>query len=564
MERFMEKYVSLNAVHDSPVQDPDRKCHPETRRTVLKQIHDWADDPDGGESIFWLHGPAGAGKSAIAQTIARSYSRQKVAATFFFYRSDPARNDGNKLFTTIAWQLALLIPAVKNHVINSLNERPDLPRKDIETQFQELIVKPLQALTDASSQTLSALVIIIDGVDECANQKLQRRFLMVIGNAVNDRNFPLRFLICSRPEVHIQEAIDSFQYAPLRLDLAKLDDRNHDIEKYLREEFSRIASEQGLDPTWPGEKRIGSFVYKSSGHFVYPSTLIKIIDDENSSATTQLDIVLGLKPHGAKSPFAELDALYMEILKLQPDWDFLNDILSVLIGHFFYNFHPLDDIKNYAILMNIPEMELSRKLRGMRSLLKLDPYVGVYHQSFLDFLQDSSRSCQYHISQQAAERRFLDLITASIVRLVPKVFEQPDCHEQYFYLLISINRPSTLSLEELQEALQPLVHIQAKLLSMEKPSWQRLLRCHKCNILFVIRNLLLHLTFHQEISNYKAVHLAQAVEQGVTEHAGMFGPLMSFVATEVEQVVLEHSDLDVCFSSVLAHFRETKVCGRKC
>ncbi|KIL60353.1 hypothetical protein M378DRAFT_83929 [Amanita muscaria Koide BX008] len=419
----MGKYVSLNAVHDSAVQDPDRKCHPETRRNVLKQIRDWIDNPDGSESIFWLHGLAGAGKSAIAQTIARSYSRQKVAATFFFYKSDPSRNNGNRLFTTIAWQLALLIPAVKNHIINALNERSDLPMKDVETQFQELIVKPLQALTEASSQTqLSPLVVIIDGVDECVDEKLQQRFLKVIGNAVNDCNFPLRFLICSRPEANIEDAIDRFECPPLCLDLAKLDDENRgmrDIEKYIRAEFSRIASEQDLDPAWPGDERILKVVYKSSGHFVYASTVIKIIDDKHNSATTQLDIVLGLKPHGAKSPFAELDSLYMDILKRQRDWDFLNDVLSILIANH------LSRATHCAILMNIPAKELCRKLRGIRSLLQLDPSIRS-HQSFWDFLEDSSRSGQYHISKPTAEKRYFALLTVSIIRRVPIVLEQPD------------------------------------------------------------------------------------------------------------------------------------------
>ncbi|KAM6494652.1 hypothetical protein JOM56_009275 [Amanita muscaria] len=478
MERFMEKYVSLNAVHDSAVQDPDRKCHPETRRNVLKQIRDWIDNPDGSESIFWLHGLAGAGKSAIAQTIARSYSRQKVAATFFFYKSDPSRNNGNRFFTTIAWQLALLIPAVKNHIINSLNERPDLPMKDVETQFQELIVKPLQALTEASSQTqLSPLVVIIDGVDECADEKLQQRFLKVIGNAVDDRDFPLRFLICSRPEAHIEEAINRLECAPLCLDLSKLNDANRDIETYIRAEFSRIASEQDLDPAWPGDERIRKVVYKSSGHFVYASTVIKIIDDEHNSATTQLDIVLGLKPHGAKSPFAELDSLYMDILKRQRDWNFLNDMLALLIGYRFSPHSMVNGTEDYAILMNIPEKELCRKLRGIRSLLQLDPYIN-YHQSFLDFLKDSSRSGQYHISEPTAEKRYLGLLTASIVRRVPIILEQPDCHEQHYSLVVSLHE-TTLSVEELQEALRPLVHIQDKLLSLEKSSWQRLLRCNK-------------------------------------------------------------------------------------
>ncbi|KIL62422.1 hypothetical protein M378DRAFT_12879 [Amanita muscaria Koide BX008] len=93
---------------------------------------------------------------------------------------------------------------------------------------------------------------------------------------------------------------------------------------------------------------------------------------------------------------------------------------------------------------------------------------------------------------------------------------------------------------------------------MEKSYWQRLLRCNECNILDIIRELLLHLACDQETSNYKAVHPVQAVEQGLAEYAEMFGLLTPFVATEVEQVVLENSDLDVCFSSVLAHFRETK------
>ncbi|KAM6503680.1 hypothetical protein JOM56_000623 [Amanita muscaria] len=547
--------MCLSTPFMTPVQDPDRQCHPETRRNVLKQIHDWIDNPDEEESIFWLHGPAGIGKSAIAQTIARSYSQQQVVPTFFFYKSDPSRNDGNRLFTTIAWQLALLIPAIRTHIINSLNKRPDLPRKDVETQFQELIVKPLRALTSASSQTqLSSLVIIIDGVDECVDEKLQRRFLKVIGNAVNDPDFPLRFLICSRPEVHIEEAIDRFECAPIRLDLAKLDEAYDDIEIYLEAEFSRIALEQDLDPTWPGDDIIEHFVNKSSGHFISASTLIKIIGDKHSSATTQLDLVLGLKPHGEKSPFAELDCLYMEVLQRQPDWHFLNDVLSILIGGYLFAFNRRNETYEYAIYMNIPEQELCRKLSGMRSLLHLDPHVDIYHLSFLDCLHDSSRSGQYYIDQHAAQRRYLDLIVASIVRYVPIAFEQPDCHEPHFDLYISLEK-SHLPVEELQTAFQPLVHIQDKLLTVKQSSFER---CDQCDIIYTIWNLLLYLKCHQETSKHDAAHSAQVVEQGQSEHAGPFGPLTQFFANEVEQIVVKKSDLDVCLSSVLVHLRETK------
>ncbi|KIL65460.1 hypothetical protein M378DRAFT_60868, partial [Amanita muscaria Koide BX008] len=107
------------------VQDPDRQCHPGTRENVLKRLRDWADNPKAKERISWLYGPPGAGKSAIAQTIARSSAGPKVAASFFF-RSDVNWNDGNRLFTTLAHQLAISMPEIRGHIADSLSEHPDI------------------------------------------------------------------------------------------------------------------------------------------------------------------------------------------------------------------------------------------------------------------------------------------------------------------------------------------------------------------------------------------------------------------------------------------------------
>src|ERR1700760_3497017 len=101
----LKDFISFNALHDSSAQDPERQCHPRTRESVLKQMHNWIDNPNTPERIFWLHGPAGVGKSAIAQTISYSYGHEEVAAMFFFFRSDPTHNNGNRLFPTLAWQL---------------------------------------------------------------------------------------------------------------------------------------------------------------------------------------------------------------------------------------------------------------------------------------------------------------------------------------------------------------------------------------------------------------------------------------------------------------------------
>ncbi|KAM6502633.1 hypothetical protein JOM56_002610, partial [Amanita muscaria] len=74
-----------------------------------------------------LHGPAGAGKSAIPQMdIIR-----KVAATFFFYRTDPAHRN-QPFTTTTAWQLAFSIPGIKNLIVGALDKAPHLSTKGVE------------------------------------------------------------------------------------------------------------------------------------------------------------------------------------------------------------------------------------------------------------------------------------------------------------------------------------------------------------------------------------------------------------------------------------------------
>ncbi|KAM6499189.1 hypothetical protein JOM56_004697, partial [Amanita muscaria] len=282
---------------------------------MLKQLRNWFDNPNATDRIVWLHGPAGAGKSAIAQTIADEYKKRGVAATFFFYRSDLSRNDGKRLFPTIAWQLAFSIPPTKNFIVRALDETPHLPTQAVETQFEQLVAHIFQPTNHIASQmSQPAPVVIIDGVDECADEKLQQRFLTVIGNAVKKHRVPLRFLILSRPEALIEETLNKFKDFTVSIDLATLDDSNRDIHKYLKDKLSEIAFNRGLDPTWPGQEIIEEILFESSGNFVFGSLVIRFISDEDCDPEFLLNIVRNLTPRGNMSPFALLDELFLEIL----------------------------------------------------------------------------------------------------------------------------------------------------------------------------------------------------------------------------------------------------------
>ena len=132
-------------------------------------ITDWVDDADAPKRIMWVNGPAGAGKSAIAQTIAERYEDSRLAGSFFFLRGSEDRGVSDRLFMTLAWQLAFSIPETRPYIESVMKKEPLLYTKSIEVQFNRLIVDVFgNLLHDKPGLYPKKSLVIIDGVDECA------------------------------------------------------------------------------------------------------------------------------------------------------------------------------------------------------------------------------------------------------------------------------------------------------------------------------------------------------------------------------------------------------------
>jgi hypothetical protein len=106
---------------------------------------------------------------------------------------------------------------------------------------------------------------------------------------------------------------------------------NDDIRRYLEDEFFRIFTKRNISSI-PSDTDIDHLVSKASGQFIYASTVIKFIDDDDYSPSEQLDIVLNLRPACLPSPYAQLDQLYIQIFSQQPDVRFLRDIIIISLG----------------------------------------------------------------------------------------------------------------------------------------------------------------------------------------------------------------------------------------
>jgi len=94
-------------------------CDPGTRSEVLNKILNWIEEA-GDHSICWLYGIAGSGKSAIAQSISERIGGEKLAASFFFDRQQTERCRKEYIITTIAYQLAISIPALKRPICDAI------------------------------------------------------------------------------------------------------------------------------------------------------------------------------------------------------------------------------------------------------------------------------------------------------------------------------------------------------------------------------------------------------------------------------------------------------------
>ncbi|KAF9260176.1 hypothetical protein L218DRAFT_821521, partial [Marasmius fiardii PR-910] len=321
----LEKRVAFNALHDSEARYPQPNVLPGTREEILRRLCSWCEDPSKSSRVFWVHGAAGVGKSAIAQALSEKYiqSRQ-LAASFFFSRNDATRDKLDPFVATIAHQIATsksLGPHISPLISHTISSNSGILTKKWEIQFQTLIAEPSVQVNPKSWSHLPQLVIV-DGVDECVKVESQERLLQMIEAATP--TLPLKFLIFSRPEPHISDIFhsDSFNPTPFRLSLGDFAGAvRKDIEKYLCSEFAHIRKKhrQALSSqpaSWPGDSIIHQLLDRATGQFIYATTVIKYIKSGKIPITPmqRLDIILQARAVQFSSPYPDLDLLYSQIL----------------------------------------------------------------------------------------------------------------------------------------------------------------------------------------------------------------------------------------------------------
>jgi NACHT domain len=426
--------ISDGAIHDSAERYPPPNCHPDTRKAVRQIIVDWIHKESSASLFFWLYGPAGAGKTAILQAIAEfmsssSETDENFGGSFFFSRGKNGRDQGRFLFSTIAYQLALNVPGLRQHVNRIMEANPRLHTKSMAIQLQTLIVDAFQCLSPLPQRSY---LVIIDGLDECHDKATQQSILQLLCKTSTDHELPLRFLIGSRPESHIRSSFDheSLYAITRRVVLDEKFDPGRDIWVFLQDGFAKIYAQNPIlsraEHSWPGEGIIDLLVQRSSGQFIYAATVLKFVGADFCNPMKQLALVLKPDP----TAFSDLDQLYTQILSVYPSTVNIVQVLGIIVAFTRGDLTPvvIEDI------FEMEEGELKLVLRGLSSLIAFKgdkngeyltgsivsnvgrPYF--LHASFGDFLEDSTRSGPFHVDKQVHKNqgtiRSFAMITQSI------------------------------------------------------------------------------------------------------------------------------------------------------
>ncbi|KAG6329632.1 hypothetical protein ID866_9457 [Astraeus odoratus] len=375
-----------------------KTCLDGTRTKILADIMTWIDDSDvNAPRIFWLHGQAGRGKSAIAHTIAMWFKNVgKLGSCFCFTRDRQAEKLEQKMFVTIAHDMAIHDPLLRRAVAAAVAADESLKTTpDVIQQWESLILEPISKV---SSVVIGKVVIVIDALDESGLPTSREHILSILRSKVANLPANFRILLTSRPLLDIKEALVKARHVKV----TSLDDvpTGHDIHLYVSNKLGPVG---GI-----GDIEIKQIVDKSEGLFEWARLACEFIKPSMAGETAR-ERFDHLMKRGSEDGRL-LDSMYHAILEstigmrptaLERFRSMMQQLLSVLqpltmhaLGAMRSVFPDAKDRYQVDIILGF----MGSLLSGVADQ-SAPGLVRPLHASFYDFLTEQSRSGIYFVGE---------------------------------------------------------------------------------------------------------------------------------------------------------------------
>ena len=305
-EVLLAQLHSVKADHDS-----DRGCMEGTRKAILAQTMKWVTTPqeiDDGlqRNTYWFYGPPGIGKTSLAHSICEDLDeRGHLAGAFFCRKNETNLGDVRNILPTLIKKLARIFPPFRRIVTDRLRKDPNLESK---------LMKPtlfLDIVRDLPCHQEHALVLVIDALDECGDDKSRPLLLNALTDAAAQASW-LKVIITSRPEADIQRFFDApARSSHPRCDLAEDEQASADLQTFARSQFDSIATTWCLSTPWPEKSLFNGVISRANGLFIFIKTIALALENCRDPEECLKETLQGSTGTGLES----LYDLYSNILK---------------------------------------------------------------------------------------------------------------------------------------------------------------------------------------------------------------------------------------------------------
>ncbi|KNB04574.1 hypothetical protein FOXG_06634 [Fusarium oxysporum f. sp. lycopersici 4287] len=421
---FDKLRTAEGAAYDSHANEHEARCHPQTRVDLLAQIYQWAGDPDS-ECIYWLQGMAGTGKSTISRTIAYELSRKEVlGASFFFKRGEGDRGKAARFFPTIATQLVRRLPFLMPHIQDAIETDPCIGEMAVSKQFEKLIRLPLTKIP-SSPQNPSTVVIVIDALDECNQEKDIQAIVSLLPQVKQITSVHLKFFVTSRPEIPVYVEFRRIRepYKDFILHLVDEPTVEHDITAFLNSKLTEIRNGYNIHPlggqplpeSWPSSTEIHDLVKMAVPLFIFAATACQQIQ-KGKHGDPEENLKKILERTGG-TQISKLNELYLFVLEqlLDDPIDSGEELLKrfqEIVGAIVILADPLSTI-SLAKLLDIAEKRIRHVVGLLPSVLYIPSErsapIKPLHLSFRDFLinRDKHKTDQFWVDEKETHKRLV-------------------------------------------------------------------------------------------------------------------------------------------------------------
>jgi DNA polymerase III delta prime subunit len=362
-----------------------------TRGDVLTNIEAWVNDLSM-PNILWLSGSPGSGKTTIASTVVACF--EHFSGQFFFHRDQAELRNPDNLWRCLALDLAQGNIALKMRIAQELEgQKANIRGLDIPMQFEHLIVKPLQ---EVSQSLVKPLLLVVDALDECDSYGK----LLPSLQSCSQLSKSLKLLVTSRHYPDIQDALNSVScHIHLHTGDEVSDQTSHDLELYFTKRFSDMTRLQrsSLHLSWPGQAEISFLVRNAAGLYIWAKSAMDFILHRGGDTEERLKVILSDSGEGIDA----IDTLYQHIVfvAFQGLREVERDSLSSVLGAIVIAKNPLRANDLEQLLGVRDALSIMSQLSPVL-LVRDTGHLHICHQSFTDFLLDQKRSKAFWVDSQ--------------------------------------------------------------------------------------------------------------------------------------------------------------------